>query len=112
MQGKEASEQETRIESSVEIDVSKCWLDVHVLPAGDRLRVANSCGGIRQLKRWLLGYHIALVVIEATGKWHRALHRSLVASAVPVAVARKLALLANTLISEDRTWQPHTVKYA
>ena len=29
-----------------------------------------------------------------------------------IAVARKLALLANTLISEDRTWQPHTVKYA
>jgi transposase len=87
MQGKEASEQETKIESSVGIDVSKCWLDVHILPAGDRLRVANSCDGIRQLKRWLRGYHIALVVIEATGKWHRALHRSLVASAVPVAVA-------------------------
>src|ERR1700739_3233332 len=79
MQGKEASEQETKIESSVGIDVSKCWLAVHVLPAGDRLRVANSCGGIRQLKRWLLDYHIALVVIEAPGKWHCALHRSLVA---------------------------------
>jgi transposase len=107
MQGKEASEQETKIESSVGIDVSKCWLDVHVLPAGDRLRVANSCGGIRQLKRWLLGYHIALVVIEATGKWHRALHRSLVASAVPVAVAdpyrvRMFAKAQGILAKTDR----------
>lgn len=86
MQGKEASEQDTKVESSVGIDVSKCWLDVHVLPADGRLRVANNCAGIRQLKRWLRSYDVGLVVIEATGKWHRHLHRSLVASAVPVAV--------------------------
>jgi transposase len=86
MQGKEASEQETKIESSVGIDVSKCWLDVHVLPANARLHVANSCDGIRRLKRWLRSYDVALVVIEATGKWHRHLHRSLVASAISVAV--------------------------
>ena len=86
MQGKEASEQETTIEFSVGIDVSKCWLDVHVLPADQRLRVPNSYSGIRQLKRWLLRLDIALVVIEATGKWHRHLHRSLVVSAIPVAV--------------------------
>ena len=42
MQGKEASEQETKVKSSVGIDVSKDWLDVHVLPAGERLRVANT----------------------------------------------------------------------
>jgi transposase len=86
MQGKEASEHETSVKSSVGIDVSKCWLDVHVLPAGDRLRVANNGEGIRQLKRWLRRCDIGLVVLEATGKWHRPLHRSLVASAVPVAV--------------------------
>jgi transposase len=86
MQGKEASEQETKAKSSVGIDTSKRWLDVHVLPADERLRVANTCVGIRQLKRWLLRHDIALVVIEATGKWHRLLHRSLVACAIPVAV--------------------------
>src|SRR6202045_2512444 len=86
MQGKEASEQETKAKSNVGIDVSKCWLDVHVLPTDERRRVANSCAGIRQLKRWLLRLDIALVVIEATGKWHRHVHRSLVASAIPVAV--------------------------
>jgi transposase len=86
MQGKEASEQETKAKSSVGIDVSKCWLDVHVSAADERRRVLNSDAGIRQLKRWLSRYDIALVVIEATGKWHRHLHRSLTASAIPVAV--------------------------
>src|SRR6202046_4395279 len=80
MQGKEASEQETKAKSSVGIDVSKCWLDVHVAPGGEQRRFANDCTGIRQLKRWLLRHDIALVAIEATGKWHRQLHRSLVTS--------------------------------
>ena len=34
MQGKEASEQETKAKCSVGIDVSKDWLDVHVMPVG------------------------------------------------------------------------------
>ena len=86
MQGKEASEQETKVQSNVGIDISKCWLDAHVLPGNERLHVANTCAGIRRLKRWLSHYRIALVAIEATGKWHRHLHRSLVASAIPVAI--------------------------
>ena len=86
MQGKEASEQETKAKSNVGIDVSKDWLDAHVLPAEKRLRVANDPAGIRHLKRWLSRHDVVLVVIEATGKWHRQLHRSLVASAIPVAV--------------------------
>lgn len=54
-----------------------------MLPCGVSLRVANSCQGIRQLKRWLLGSQIALVVVEATGKWHRPRAE---ASIIPVAV--------------------------
>jgi transposase len=107
MQGKEASEQETKIKSSVGIDTSKCWLDVHVLPCGERLRVANDRAGIRQLKRLLLRYDIGLVVIEATGKWHRLVHRSLVASAIPVAVVdpfrvRMFAKAQGILAKTDR----------
>jgi transposase len=85
MQGKEASEQETKAKSSVGIDVSKDWLDVHVLPAEERLRVVNTGVGIRQLKRWLRRFELALVVVEATGKWHRHVQRSLAASAIAVA---------------------------
>jgi transposase len=86
MQGKEASNQETESKSSVGIDVSKSWLDVHVLPAGEARRFANTDVGIRQLKRWLQRLAPALVAVEATGKWHRPVRRSLHAAGVPVAV--------------------------
>jgi len=107
MQGKEASEQETKVKSNVGIDASKCWLDVHILPCGERRRVANSEAGVRQLKRWLLRHELALVVIEATGKWHRLVHRSLVASAIPVAVVdpfrvRMFAKAKGILAKTDR----------
>src|ERR1044071_1131897 len=84
MQGKEASEQETKAKSNVGIDVGKHWLDVHVLPGNERLRIANSCQGIRQLKRWLTRFDLALIVVEATGKWHRHVQRSLAASGIRV----------------------------
>ena len=107
MQGKEASEQETKTKSNVGIDISKCWLDVHILPAGERLRVVNSEAGVRQLKRWLLRHNPALVVIEATGKWHRLVHRSLVASAIAVALVdpfrvRMFAKAQGILAKTDR----------
>lgn len=86
MQGKEASEQETKTKSNVGIDVSKDWLDVHVLPGDERRRLPNTGPGVRQLKRWLTRLELALVVVEATGKWHRQVQRSLAASAIPVAV--------------------------
>jgi len=107
MQGKEASEQETKAKSNVGIDVSKDWLDVHVLPADQRLRVPNDCQGFRQLKRWLKHFELALVVVEATGKWHRPVQRSLAASAIPVAVVdpfrvRMFAKASGILAKTDR----------
>lgn len=85
MQGKEASEQETQ-NCTAGIDVSKSWLDVHVLPAGESLRVPNSREGIRRLKRWLFARKPSVVAVEATGKWHRTLCRSLHASGLAVAL--------------------------
>ena len=85
MQGKEASEQELR-NSTAGIDVSKDWLDAHVLSTSMFLRVANTSAGIRQLKRWLLKHEVKLVAIEATGKWHREACRSLSASSIAVAI--------------------------
>jgi len=85
MQGQEVSEQETR-KCTAGVDVGKDWLDAHVLPKGESLRVANTSEGIGQLKRWFLRRKVELVTIEATGKWHRAVFRSLSASNVAVAV--------------------------
>ncbi len=89
MQGKESSEQETS-KSYVGIDVCQDWLDIHVLPAGTAWRVENNNQGHRALKRRLAALEVDLVTIEATGKWHRQLHRSLHASGYRVAVVNPL----------------------
>jgi transposase len=107
MQGKEPSEQEPRPKSNVGIDVSKSWLDAHVLPSGQSLRVPNTRHGIRKLKRWLAAFDLALVVVEATGKWHRELRRSLHASGLAVAVVdpfrvRMFAKAQGILAKTDR----------
>lgn len=107
MQGKEASEQETKAKSSVGIDVSKDWLDIHILAADERLRVANTCQGIRQLRRVLARLEVALVVVEATGKWHRPLRRSLETAGIAVAVVdpfrvRMFAKAQGILAKTDR----------
>lgn len=107
MQGKEPSEQEPGVKSTAGIDVSKSWLDAHVLPAGESLRVPNTPDGIRKLKRWLLTFDPALVVVEATGKWHRPLRRSLHASGLAVAVVdpfrvRMFAKAQGILAKTDR----------
>jgi transposase len=86
MQGKDASEQDTAVKCNAGIDVSKSHFDVHVLPCGQSVRVFNTDDGIRKLKRWLMQFDLALVVVEATGKWHRRLQRSLHASGFAVAV--------------------------
>jgi transposase len=90
MQGKESSEQKTGCKSNAGIDVSKNWLDAHVVPQGFSLRVSNDAQGHRQLKRWLVKHAVKLIAIEATGKWHRQVHRSLHASGLQVAIVNPL----------------------
>jgi transposase len=107
MQGKELSEQESTGKSSVGIDVSKSWLDIHVLPSAATLRVPNTSEGIRKLKRWLRRFEVNLIVVEATGKWHRQVCRSLHAEGFPVAVidpfrARAFAKAQGILAKTDR----------
>lgn len=107
MQGQEATEPNSRPNSNIGIDVSKDWLDVHVLPSGDWFRVSNDAQGHRQLKRRIAALEIACVALEPTGKWHRALCRSLLASAIPVLVAdpsrvRLFARATGLLAKTDR----------
>ena len=51
----------------VGIDVSKDWLDVHVLPSGEAFRVDNDAGGFDRLKARLCGLKPERVAFEATG---------------------------------------------
>jgi len=107
MQGQEATEPNSRPKSNIGIDVSKDWLDVHVLPSGHRFRVSNDAQGQRQLKRRISGFAIACAAVEPTGKWHRALCRSLNASGIAVMVAdpfrvRMFAKASGLLAKTDR----------
>jgi transposase len=107
MQGKDPSEPEPSSKSNAGIDVSKLWLDAHVLPSGESLCTPNTRAGIRKLKRWLGRFALALIVVEATGKWHRPLHRSLHASGLATAVVdpfrvRMFAKAQGILAKTDR----------
>ena len=72
------------------IDVCKERLDVYLHPLGQQLSVANDRSGIQRLKRQIARHPVALVVIEATAKYHRLAHRSLSQSGVAVAVVNPL----------------------
>ncbi len=68
------------------IDVGKAHLDVHIAPTGEARQFPNDAGGRRGLRGMLHKAGVELVVVEATGRYHRALHQSLHACGLPVAV--------------------------
>lgn len=106
MQGKVSLEPSAEVPVYIGIDVCKDWLDVHLHPLGRRLRVANDRDGLKALKRALRPHAVALVVMEATGKYHRLAHRTLHAGGLRVAVvnplrARLFAEATGTLAKTD-----------
>lgn len=107
MQGKITSEHEAPHTVYAGIDVCKEWLDIHLHPVGQTLRVANSKAGLRTLKAALSGLAVARVVLEATSKYHRQAQRSLTAAGHQVAVvnplrARLFAEACGDLAKTDR----------
>ncbi len=77
MQGKELSEQRPMEKVYIGINVCKDGLDIHVHPGGVEVRFANDHGGVGDLVRHLVDWSVGLIVVEATGKWHRRVHRRL-----------------------------------
>lgn len=86
MRGKALSEQEEPTTPVVGIDVSKRWLDVFIHPEGQRLKLANDAAGIAALKARCLKVEASMVVMEATGRYHREAHRILHGAGLRVAV--------------------------
>ncbi len=89
------------------VDVSKGQLDLFVDTVDQRLRVANDDGGVAALVAALLGHGARLVVVEATGRYHRRLAAALLQAGVNVAVinpahARAFARAAGKLEKSDR----------
>lgn len=90
MQGKVLLEARSAQPVYAGIDVCKDHLDVYLHPLAHCWRVANDRDGLRRLKRLLAGHAVALVVMEATAKYHRLAHRSLSQSGLAVAVVNPL----------------------
>lgn len=74
----------------VGIDVGKAHLDVHLHPLGERLRVTNDAHGHHTLVERLTRHAVALVLMEPTARYHRAVHRRLHEAGLPVALANPL----------------------
>lgn len=68
------------------IDVAKAQLDIAIRPSGERWAVPNDAGDIMTLVERLQALHPALIVLEATGGWERAVTSALATAGLPVVV--------------------------
>jgi transposase len=107
MQGKVLPEPNTMTAVYAGIDVCKEWLDVDVPTRAAKFRVSNDHCGRRRLNRELARLGVTYVVMEATGKYHRAAQRSLHAAGFAVALvdplrARLFAKACGYLAKTDR----------
>lgn len=107
MQGKELSGSVAQTGVYVGLDVCKDWLDVHLHPSGQSLRLPNAAQGLQTLRRRLKGLRVAMIVMEATGKLHRLARRTLHQQGFPVAAvdplrARRFAQAAGQFAKTDR----------
>jgi transposase len=71
---------------NIGIDVSKASLDICILPGGKQMKMANDSKAHKALITQLAPYKVALIVIEATGKYHLKLHQALAEARFAVAV--------------------------
>jgi transposase len=90
MQGKVMSEHRAMVENEVGIDVCKAWLDIQILPAEISERFANNKKGFKALATLLKQFKIHRIVMEATGKYHRSVHRVLHEAGWPVTIINPL----------------------
>ena len=106
IQGKTASPQLAIAQVYVGIDVSKSRLDVYLHPTGLSQSVTNDKVGLQKLVRLLRPYQPQMIVLEATGRYHRQAHRHLHAAGFHVAVmnpfrTRKFADMIGQLAKTD-----------
>lgn len=80
------SKPHNEIHVNVGIDVSKASLDICILPANIRMKVANDKNGEKTLIDQLATHQASLIVMEPTGKYHLKLHQALANAGFSVAV--------------------------
>lgn len=89
------------------VDVSKDQLDVYVSPAGSHHGFKNDAGGVAELVNICRDDAADLVILEATGRYHRLAHETLHKAGVKTAVAnparsRNFARSVGRLAKTDR----------
>jgi transposase len=73
------------IAQSVGVDISKDTLDVHLHPASNARRFANTRKGRSGLIAWLAEFTITRIVFEPTGPYHHGFERQLAEAGQPLA---------------------------
>ncbi|MBB1492943.1 IS110 family transposase [Paracoccus sp. MC1854] len=86
IKGKATTNQTPSEAVMVGVGVRKTWLDVFLHPMGERVRVGNDATGIGKLLTCCLAHSAGLVVMEATGRYHRAAHTALHEPGISVAL--------------------------
>jgi len=76
----------TTTERTAGIDVSQDRLDAHVRPEETARQFANTTEGIDALAQWLRSLGVALIVVEASGGYERALLTTLSLGGLPVSL--------------------------
>jgi transposase len=95
------------IEVAVGIDISKEWLEVAVVPSGERLRLRRDAAGISELVKKTKQLGPARIIVEATGGYETCVAASLADAALPVCVinprqVRDFAKATGELAKTDR----------
>ena len=89
------------------VDVSKAQLDMQVEPGAATRSFPNAAGGWRAARDWLRGLGVQRVVLEPTGRYHRALQRCLDEAGLEIVLAdplqaRQFARSMGRLAKTDR----------
>lgn len=95
------------IPSTIGVDISKDFLDVHRLPDDKARRFDNSKAGHKALIRWLSETPVVRIVYEPTGPYHRSFEQALAKAGMPLAKvnarqARRFAEATGKLAKTDR----------
>jgi len=95
------------VQTTIGIDISKDFIDVHSLSDGQYCQFGNNKTGYKVLLKWLARYHIDRIVYEATGVYHRAFETALGTAGLPLSQvnplqARRFAQSTGTRAKTDR----------
>jgi transposase len=93
--------------STIGVDISKDFLDIHRLPDGEAQRFENTKSGYKKLIRWLSETPVERIVYEPTGPYHRSFEQALAKAGLPLAKinarqARRFAEATGKLAKTDQ----------